>query len=559
MRNLKMKTFTLTSVAIASLLSGCAATERAEIHQKETSEKSKTLYDGALLKTSSAALDSSRSVDANFGKVQKNWVNPNPLPRNDLETESKKLPKIFQDKVSLTMPGKVSLVEVISELQRSQGIKFTLNQDIYNSSTGIGSIISASGGGSSGGSSTAPAGVLANSIGTNGAIPVFVNDFVYRGSLENALNLMASKANISWKWNGSSIEIFRFETKSYNISAMAGKTVSTSTVSMSGSSTGTSTGAGSQQTAGTTGVTRTSDLTTWDEVKTYLLSMTSPQGSVAILESSGLITVKDTPIVQEHIAKAVQELNDVLSKQVYMDVDVYSVAVNDEDNYGFSWNLAWATAAQNFGLTLTNGAQMNVPSPSNIGVNILNGPFSGSSATLKALSSIGKTNIVNHFTVSTLNGQTTPVGNNQKIDYVQSITVTQPTVAGGSPTTAINTGSVYQGITMAVTPRIQRGTDKVLLEYSMSLNTLDGMTPYSDASGNQVSLPKTTIKNILQRSALRSGQTLVLSGFKQSGSVLNNSGVGSPSNQLLGGARDAQNSSQYLVITVTPYIGQESQ
>ena len=105
---------------------------------------------------------------------------------------------------------------------------------------------------------------------------------------------------------------------------------------------------------------------------------------------------------------------------------------------------------------------------------------------------------------------------------------------------------------------IQKDLDKILLEYSLTLNSIDDMSQtYTDSVGNKVTLPKTSIKNILQRSALRSGQTLVLSGFKQNVSKVLNDGVGSANFQLLGGARNASNASQYLVITVTPYVAQD--
>lgn len=553
--------FTLSAIATATLLTGCASTLQAEKVVKETSQSADQTYEGAKIKTTPAAQDATRDPEGNFAKVARNWVNPNPLPRYDIESEKEKLPKFFQDKVALTMPGKVSLVEVLSELQRAKKIKFIINQDVYNSSVGTGTIVSSSGGSAAApAAGTTPQGVSLMSLGTNNAVPVFVNDFVFRGTLEEALDLMASKADVSWKWNGSSIEVFRFETRNYTLSALAGKTTTSANVSMAGNSNTGSAGAGSNTAANSNGVVRTSDITTWDDVKAYLMTLTSKDGKIAVMESSGIITVKDTPMVQATIEKAMKELNDNLGKQIYMDVKIFSVAMNDGDNYGLNWNLAWAQAASKYGITLNgNGSGVTASSPISIGTTISSGPFAGTSATFKALSSIGKTSIVNEFTVSTLNGQTTPIGNTTKQDYVKQVKVT---VTGTGPDTTtsveVTPDSVYDGINMSVTPKLQKDLDKILLEYSLTLNTIDDMSQtYTDSTGNKVTLPRTSIKNILQRSALRSGQTLVLSGFKQNTSKIQNDGVGSANFQVLGGNRNAANTSQYLVITVTPYVAQE--
>ena len=213
------KIFTLSAITAAVLLTGCASTVTAEKTIKTNTDDSDKILSNAVVKSTASAQDPTRDPKGNFAKVSKNWVNPNPLPRYDIESEKEKLPGLFQDKVALTMPGKVSLVEVLSELQRAKKIRFSINQDVYNAAGGTGTIIS---GGTAAPAAAAAAptaavpGVSQAAIGTNGVLPVFINDFVFRGTLEEALDLMSSKANIAWKWNGSSIDVYRFETKTYS-------------------------------------------------------------------------------------------------------------------------------------------------------------------------------------------------------------------------------------------------------------------------------------------------------------------------------------------------------
>ena len=561
MNNLRLKTLVklLPLVAIADL-AGCAATKEANQGFKEDMKTSADSYKAANSVSSVAMQDPTQDKMSNFGRVQKNWVNPIPLAKDNLAAERSRLPGFFQKSVSLTMPGKVSLVEVLSELQRANGVKVLLNQDIYDSTAGEASIVGA------------------NSSGKNATVnPISVNDFVFRGTLEDALDLLAAKANVSWKWTGSNIELFRYETKSYNITLLAGKTTANSEVNLDSESTTDTTStssngqnqqgqnqvnnnsgtgqAGTASSSSKQGVTRTATLDSWGDVKNYLISLMSPHGTIAVMESTGLVTVRDTPDAQRKVAQAVKDLNNLIGKQIYINVDVYAVTKDANDDYGLDWNIAWGALNNNVSYRSSSGSSAG----NTLNIGILTGPFKGSNVVARALSKLGKASVVNQFQITTLNGQPTPIGNNKKIPYISGI---QTTLSGtsGNPVQSITTGSVYQGISTSVIPKVQPN-GKILLEYSMNLSDFQGFTKFSTGSGSNaqtLSLPTTTLKNILQRASLRSGQALVLSGFKQSVSNVNDTGIGSPSNFLLGGGTVAEKQEQYLVILVTPYIAQDN-
>lgn len=558
MKNFRVKSLvTLLSVAA---LSGCAATRDAEKNYGDNLKISQKSVQGAEPRSSVSVADPSQDRMSNFGRVQRNWVNPVPLPRTTVDAERSRLPAVFQKQVSFTMPGRVTLVEVLSELQRANSIKVNINQDIYDSTVGEAVIVGAG-----------------NRTNTNTVAPVTVNDFVFRGSLENALDLLASKANISWKWNGSAIDLFRYETRSYNVTLLAGKTTANSEVTLEsdtaenennnnnnnsgGLGVASATNNAGTSAAGTTsgsakqGVSRSATLDSWGDVKNYLLSLMSPQGTIAVMESTGLVTVRDTPDVQRKITSAVKELNALIGKQIYINVDVYAITKDASDDYGLDWNIAWGSLRNKVSYNAASGSAAT----NKINIGILTGPFAGSTVVAQALSKLGKTSVVNQFQITTLNGQPTPIGNNRKIPYISGIKVQQD--ANRNPIQSVTTGAVYQGISMSVIPKVQPN-GKILLEYAMNLSDFQGFTNFSTGSGNNaqtLSLPTTTLKNILQRASLRSGQALVLSGFKQSVSTIKKNGVGSPSNFLFGGGSDAQQQEQYLVITVTPFVAQDNE
>lgn len=537
-QNKSMKPLMLAMIAIG--LTGCAATKEANKNFGEAKSKTENANQGTYMKSSASMLSDAKDPMANFGHAPKNWVNPIPLPKVSISDDRARLPSLFKKNVSLTMPGRVSLVEIVSEIQRANDIKFEIAQDVY----------SAAGQGGQGKSITASGGVSGND---KEATPVYVNDFVYRGSLEGALDLISAKSNTSWKWTGSGIKVFRYETKTYSIAALAGSLKTNSSVTMTGA---TASGAGAANTAAEQGVNRTTDVTKWNEIKSYLFSMMSPNGTMAVLESAGVITVNDTPSIHLALRKAVAELNSVISKQIYVNVDVYAVNKNTSDNLGVDWSIAWGMANSQFGLGYANAG--NTATTGNFNIGVLKGPFQGTNVMLNALSNLGRASVMNQFALTTLNGEPTPVSSNRKIGYVDSVKST-PGTGDQPPTVQVTQSSVFAGIGLTVTPKVQPD-GKILMEYSLNLNDVEeikNFTTGSGASAQTIQLPTTTVKSILQRASLRSGQTLVLSGFKQIVAKNNNSGVGSPSNFLLGGRNTATNEEQYLVITITPYLAQD--
>lgn len=526
----------------ASLLTGCAATQKASENLAAANLDSESKFKGSSVKSSAAAMASDElNRNANFSKTTRNWIDPNPLPRVEAKV---KLPEFFQKNVSMTMPGTVNAVEVLSEMQRSVNIKFNLSGDIYDTTPGQGKIVTATGGSAA-----------SNNTKTS---PLLISDFVYRGTLEEALNLLGAKTNLSWKWNGKEVEIYRYETKTYNIAALAGSTLTSSNVDLKGDTSGSAAAGGSGGAQGSapasgssnSNVSRKATLTTWDEVKTFLIAQLSQQGSIAVLESAGAVTIKDTPDIHKRIEKSINDLNALLSKQIYLNIDIFAVSKSDADDAGLDLNLAWGASDQFNFSSLTSSSSK---APNTFSIGILKGPWKDSNIMAKALSSIGQTSIVNQFSVTTLNGQPTPIASNRKQSYLAT---TKVTVQGttGSTTTELQAGEISSGINLNVIPKIEPNGN-ILLEYAMNLSDVEDIIPLNSPDGTStIQLPISNLKSVLQRASLRSGETLVLSGFKQTNAKLSKSGVGSPSNMLLGGSHNASAGSQYLVITVTPYI-----
>lgn len=540
---LNNKFTTLAVIGSTMSLVGCGtATELAEKKYTGAASDVATTFSNSQTKVS--PIKDAKNPLSNFGYSKKNWVNPKPLPKEVMT--SKNLPVFFKEKVEIVSPGRTSLVEIISEFQRDLSAKTAVRFDIAHEVYASGSI-----------------GGQAQVVTASGKLtaddkekdPVYINDFVFKGTLEHALDLLAAKANVSWEWENNTVKIFKFKTKTYNIAALAGKMSTNNAVSMTGAASGEKAQGSTTDNSSSQGLTKTSSLTRWDEVSKYILSMMSPNGTLAQLESAGLISVTDIPSVHGNLEVAIKDLNKIISQPIYMNVNIYAVNKSDDDNYGVDWNLAWGTANNKWNLGYQNAG--NTSTTGNLTIGLIKGPWAGSSVMVNALSSLGKASIVNEFALSTLNGSPVPISTNRRQGFIENVKMT-PGNDGGSPSIEVSQSAVYAGTNLIATPKIQPD-GSILLDFNMNLNDIQEIVNFTTGSGDYqqtVQIPNTTQDSISQTVSLMSGQTLVLSGLKQSTASTSNSGLGNASNYLMGGKKNASAGEKYLVITVTPFIAE---
>lgn len=567
----------LTTLAVLmGTLAGCSSmVEKIDTNINRDADKIASTYSQAMEKVA--------PPKNNFKQSKEIWINPTPLPTYIVN--KKPLPDLFKNRVEITMPQAVPVNEIVTELTRefSERYKRQLNidvsQDVYNPNGGVGTVLSNTLPSAAPGQA-APVNAAANQQTINGLNSnqinnVLVDAFVFQGTLESALNMLAQKTGTSWEWNGSSVEMYRFKVKNYYISALSNSISSKSTISSASQSTNTNSNSGGGgggggnatieggssggggSTSSTTGQTLTSEskIDQIQEITTYIRSMLSPSGRLSIMESTGIVTVRDTPLVQENIDKAIRELNAVLSKQIHVNLEVYAVEVNEGDNLGLDWNLIWSAAGNKYNFAYKSLTNTTGLSAANIGV--VNGNFSGSNILLGLNSKIGRVVNGTSGTIVTQNGKITPIILATTREYIRAITTSVTSNgATSTPTYSATPATATTGLDAKVQARIQPD-GRILLKLNMNLSELKSLTTFQIGQGvnaSTVQLADTDLKNIEQEITLRSAQSLVLSGFKQYKNIKNNSGTGNPYNILLGGgSREASSKDVQLVIIATPY------
>ncbi|MBY0428249.1 MAG: secretin N-terminal domain-containing protein [Alphaproteobacteria bacterium] len=376
----------------------------------------------------------------------------------------------------------------------------------------------------------------------------------YEGPLSGLLDRVSSHFGVNWKYDGSALAVTRYETRTFVMDALPGtqkvkdgmKEQTDNNASASGNTQVTSV---SQQ-AGEQTSSMDIDFKFWDEIGKTLETILGGVGTYSMAPSSGTITVTTTPEVMRGVSDYINQENDRLGRQVAINVEVYTVDMNEGEDFNMKFDTALRRLT-NFGGNLTSAGAPTSASTGlgSLAVSVLNPATIGSvTSVFNLLSNVGKTARIAQFPLTTLNNRPVSRRIGRDIAYLASV---QTNTSQTFQNTTLTPGIIKDGFSIQVTPRLL-GEGRILLQYSLSLIDLVGQPKTFISGGNQIQLPETTTRFFVQQSMLRSGSTLVLAGFDQDQASQSSQGVGNPYNYLLGGGVTSSRVRQILFIAMTP-------
>ncbi|HVK95702.1 MAG TPA: PilN family type IVB pilus formation outer membrane protein, partial [Noviherbaspirillum sp.] len=291
----------------------------------------------------------------------------------------------------------------------------------------------------------------------------------------------------------------------------------------------------------------TSRLSAYTSIENTVKAMLSTHGKVVASPATGTMTVVDTPDSLDRIAAYIEHENKALSRQVVINVTILSVNVTDGDEYGINWNLVYSNLRRTYGIESALPVVAENTGLFSAGV-IGTSKFAGTTAIINALSQQGKVRRQTTASVVTLNNQPVPVQVAKQTSYLQSSQTT--VVAQVGTTTTLTPGTVTSGFNMSILPHIlTNGT--VLLQFSTDISSLREIREV-ESGGSMIQAPEIDTRNFLQRVAMKSNETLIISGFEQTDDNLNRQGVGKANNYALGGGFRAGSNKESIVILITP-------
>ncbi|MDO5538031.1 MAG: hypothetical protein Q4F72_10945, partial [Desulfovibrionaceae bacterium] len=275
-------------------------------------------------------------------------------------------------------------------------------------------------------------------------------------------------------------------------------------------------------------------LDVWKDVESTVRGLLSKQGSVAVNQAAGTLTVRDSYARLRDIERYINEVNARLERQIALRVRVWALEVSDSDQADLGLQALFTSPDLSVAAGAASAATGDLAS-----VSILKGDFKGSSGMLQALRQWGKATQLTSASGLVLNGQPFPVQAVRRHAYLAGMTMS---TSEYSQTSEITPGEVTTGFAMTIVPHILPDRH-VLMQYSVTLSSLEDMTTI-ERDTVYVQLPQVSTRAFSQRTRLKAGQTLVLAGFEQdTAQAVKNLG-------LISAGKTGESAKTLLVITI---------
>ena len=392
------------------------------------------------------------------------------------------------------------------------------------------------------------AGAAATTATTSGVVGTTTNspikmEFSYSGDLKGLLNLAASRFNVYWEWvnDGEKIRFFKTKTEVFRLNASVGSKTYRSII---GKSSEASENSSSQFESGVS----FSELNLWESVKESVEAMLSANGKVVASPATSLFVVTDTPIILSQVQEYFNTINETALKQVYIKITILSVDQSESENYGINWNMVYSSISDGVAGSLTS----NIASPtgaSQFGLNIIDGgDFNGSELFISALRQQAKISDVKHYDAITVNKQAAPfsITTSERVLGQSSVALD-----GGQSVSTQELEDFVVGLNLSVIPNVING-EEMLLQIALDMSReLDSKTVQS---GNSTYiLPKKESRSTNREVKIKSGSTLVITGFEQANLSSRKTGVAKWLG-FLGNAVENEDGRNTVVVLVEPVL-----
>ncbi len=405
------------------------------------------------------------------------------------------------------------------------------------------------------------------------SVPTETVPINYSGKLSGLLNYLANRYSIWWRYKGGQITLFAKETRVFTVYALPTET------SMNASLDGASMGTGASDSGSgnsSLSLSTSADLALWDSIEDGVRQVVGEDGTLSFSRVSGMVTVTASPYIVARVANYIAGWNERLSRQVAISIKVLQVNINNTDSYGIDLRALFNTSKYAAGAAgpyfIEAGSAATSAGAGLFSMALIdpNSHWKDSAAIIEAISTLGKTSLVTSSTVTTLNNKVAPVQVATAQNYVKETTIT---VSGSGEDRDVDVGlstdTLNYGFTMEILPRIL-DHGRLIVLFTLTLSDLLALDKFSvagssNSSGEEttaddatalsaVQLPKMQIRGFMQEIAMRSGATLVLTGFERVQDTTNTSGIGRPRISILGGQEYNNNSRDVLVVLITPEV-----
>ena len=532
-----------TTLSLLSLLfiqlSGCSSWQRINEIEKENNQ----------LTSQADAMMPFNKAHPYVVNENSQWINPEPVSHSSQDGHGE-LPFC---NMTLNHPGNISLQAIASLITSQCQIPVNVTQDALSQQEN-----------SSGFSGQDPSmndplpgnGALVNSVSSGASL----NHLFWQGPVSGLLDDITARQGLSWEYQDHRVIISYMTTKTFpvlfmdNNASFYSRTVSGTTSSQNQNTNGVAGGQNASdngdKNSGTTSQATTMEIKSglYHDISSTISMMLTP-GKGRMDLTNGELTVRDTPRVLSEVARYIDDRNTQLNRQVVLNVQVYSIDNKDNDQLGIDWKAVFNNT--NLGLSLTSPYADAASEMMSSGISILDGKGQGSTALVKALAEQTHLTVVTQLSSMTTNLSAVPVQVALQQDYA-SDTSTENTANVGS-SSSISKSTITTGLNMTILPYLMPDSTRMQLQFAINMSDDPTFRTFTSQNAS-IELMKTRMKIFTQRVLMKSGQTLVLSGYQSVSNSDDHQGVDHSHFFLLGGGDGGSRGKSALVILITPVL-----
>lgn len=368
----------------------------------------------------------------------------------------------------------------------------------------------------------------------------------YSGSLSGFFDWLALDRGLSWKYDDDtdSFVMYDLDTVVFELIDNTDKFTLESTIDTSSDSdAGSSDGASSSKSSTSQKATFNEEANHWDDIKSMIEQMLSPNGKAAFDLKNGRVAITDTKNAIQKIGRVVDQLNASSGTQVVLNLTFVKVSVEESSEIGTN-------------LTATDLVTGAVQGGANLGgdlstfSNIFNMNFSkaGVSAMIGSLGRLGSISYRFDTPILTMNNQLTPFQSVEEEHYIAE--VEKETDDDGNETLTPTKEVNKTGITSIWKNRVFK--DRILVDGKISL--IENLSMKEVPDMNNIILPKNALDSHNVKAMLRNGETRVVSIKEINRKVAEASGPFGENSFILGGNEKTKIRREISIILATPYV-----
>ncbi|EAT2902187.1 PilN family type IVB pilus formation outer membrane protein [Salmonella enterica] len=534
---------TLSALAILCLLSGCSTLDRIDAVGKQARDDEKI---------TSKHLQKIKSGEV-VRELPSQWINP--IPLNARGNDRERLPSCL---IQINRPGVISVNDISTLITRTCHLTVVLTPDARQVTQVSGATEQIKGPlPAPDANGMLPLAQMGNTVATpvpRAGSEATLRGVYWKGALDGFLDNITTRLGLSWRYEEGRIVIYYLDTRNFPVLFMDSQAGFTSkTVSGTTSSTGSSGGGSSGGISGDNNTSQSTDMAIksnlYGDVSATVKAMLTP-GVGRMNLSAGVLTVTDTSRVLSQIGRYIDDRNRELNRQVVLNVQIYSVESRRSDQLGIDWDAVLSLGSVK--ATFTNAFTNANDAIASGGAMIVDGKGAGTKALVKALSEQGNVSVATQSSSLTTNLSAVPIQVALQQDYISDVTSEQTANVGSSVSSTRST--ITTGFNMTVLPYLMPASSSMQLQFSVNMSDDPTMRTVPQGEKSSVELMKTRLKTFTQRVNMKSGQTLILSGYEQLNNTADHQGVGSPRFFGLGGGSSGTKNRTQLVMFVTPII-----